>query len=272
MKKIFFLILIATTIVACEDRGENDTVPVELAKHYIDRFVDCKQLKISSWTGDFFIDEKLKIVEQTEEKIENVITLKIDGLPENKREETYYIVYHADYSDGFTPDDAFYARIRGTYLNYIEQIGDTCFNMYLPGGVSSTITAITIPLKTISITSNKDFGKEYPAGSEMNGLFTVFFDDAYATIKNGYKQVEGTYTIYSPDNKFQYKIPHSIYKAKLSEVNFAEHPFITNEWSCISNAVPEKTDEYTFHIKVSMDDGTTMEGDAPPIKIKGSIE
>jgi hypothetical protein len=56
----------------------------------------------------------------------------------------------------------------------------------------------------------------------------------------------------------------------LSEANFAERPFIGNNWYCLLDVAPEKTGEYVFNVKVTLSDGTVLETQSPPINIKGT--
>jgi hypothetical protein len=161
-------------------------------------------------------------------------------------------------------DDRIYCaeRKRG-YDHYITLIGDTSYNVQTRDYL--TTSAIITPLKSIAIVADKDFSSDYPAGSDLSPLFTVYFDDPYSTVKNGYKQVEGTY-------RFIEIAPHpqSIFKSKLSEANFEKRPFIGDEWLCFLDAAPEKTDTYTFQVKVTFADGTVLEATAPSINIKGT--
>ena len=99
-------------------------------------------------------------------------------------------------------------------------------------------------------------------------MFTVYFEDPYSFIKNGYQPIEGTYE--RARGVIDY--PQPIFRAKLSEVNFAERPFMGREWYCHLDAVPEETGNYTFSVKVTFVVGTVLEGTAPPINIKGSKE
>jgi hypothetical protein len=177
------------------------------------------------------------------------------------------------YADGRSSLDPYYDAKRRVYEDYLEQIGDTCFNRILPGGENILVhDAITVPLQTISITSDKDFNPDFPAGAELNSLFHVFFDDLYATIKNGYKTARGSYSPPIENPNWEFSIDHSYFKEKLTSVNFPGRPFIGNEWLCILDLAPDKTGEYIFHIKVTLVNGTEMEESTPPIKIKGRLD
>lgn len=150
------------------------------------------------------------------------------------------------------------------YDKYIGIIGDTTFyQVKYPG-----ITAIITPVSEIVITCDKKFSGEFPAGSNVSSLFSVYFDNIYATIKNGYNPVDNSYRpIHLGD------FPISIFKANLAHADFPSLKFIGNLWECHLDVAPEYTDTYTFDVKVILVDGTTLEGVNPvSIAIKGQNE
>jgi hypothetical protein len=172
------------------------------------------------------------------------------------------------FSNGHSPNEPFYLQRKAEYDKYINVVGDTAFNKK---AVSTIAVAILDTLSSIIITANKDFGVNHLAGANLSSLFSIYFYDLYAFIKNGYQPPEGTYNI--SDEHFiappDERIHMPLFKAKLSELNFAERPFIGNEWYCHLEVAPEKTGEYTFNVQVTLVDGTVLESLSPPINIKG---
>ncbi|MDR1543261.1 MAG: hypothetical protein LBS50_02390 [Prevotellaceae bacterium] len=91
----------------------------------------------------------------------------------------------------YEPNCQFYVRQKEVYDSCITVIGDTAFNKLMYG--STQTIAIITPISEIVITCDKNFNAEFPQGSNLNSLFTVFFDAPYSTIRNNYQQVEGSY-------------------------------------------------------------------------------
>jgi len=273
MKKLFFIFLLGITLIGCEKKGgeTQDTIPINLAKNYISRFVDCAYIHVETYENYLFLGFDV-------EKPRFFIRAFADNDTTNSYKNMYNGLYFdshivkTGYWDGRSLDDPYYNEKRRIYYEYINQIGDTCFNRMLPGGLSPVCDAITVPLRSISITCDKDINSDFPAGSELNSLFTVVFDDLYATIKNSYKTVEGSYPQPKSTPEWEYDVDHSYFKEKLSAVDFPRHPFIWNTWLCILDTVPNKTGEYTFHVKVTQINGNEMESTSVPITIKGIVD
>jgi hypothetical protein len=286
MKKILILCLILAILSGCEtttiDDGGSDLAPFRTYKSYIGSFVECRRLEVYSVIG-LTVNEEAKSFNKGDVVwrsfwadtlnrelfcVDDNIFLFVEGLSDS-------IGYYWDvpvgtsgfyFSNGRSPNEPFYLEIRKKYDEYIDIIGDTLFNKRLRGDERPLVLSIATPLSSIIITADKDFGDDYPAGSDLSSLFTVYFDDPYATIKNGYKAIADTYTEYEEELPY----PQSIFKTKLSEVNFPERPFIGNEWRCLLDVPPQQTGEYTFNVKVTVTNGVVIEGTVPPINIKGS--
>jgi len=276
MKKLLFLSLFGISLITCEKNNSSISVPVDFTKNYISRFVDCEDINVSSgeyYLSSMFDTEMPKLLIQALPKKDTVLNIhNLYNCWNGFYFDNNILLSGNSYDDGRYPDDVYYTNKRQIYYSYINQIGDTCFNRILPGGHSPISDAITVPLRTISITCDKDFSPEFPAGAELSSLFHVVFDDFYATIKNGYKTAEGSFSPPNDTPNWKYYVNHSYFKEKLSEVNFPERPFIGNEWLCILDVVPNKTAEYTFHVKVTLVNGNEMEKTSPPIEIKGKVD
>ncbi|GHT43475.1 hypothetical protein AGMMS49965_17320 [Bacteroidia bacterium] len=287
MKQIFFLFCTMLGLSACES-DTNSTpspdyalAPIVTLKSYIETFVDCKQISIHSVTG-VKVDETKKVfgscsdrwvVGETNNKVFSVadgIELDILGHILDWESIDTCIFYDNSYFDVPTLNDddrAYYLERKRGYDYYTALIGDTAYNARLRGDATPLARAIITPLKSIVIVADKDFSSNYLAGSDLSSLFTVYFDDPYSTVKNGYKSVGGTYRFIDHD-----VFPQSVFKTKLSEANFEERPFINAEWLCFLDVAPEKTDTYSFLIKATFVNGTVLEATAPPINIKGTNE
>jgi hypothetical protein len=256
MKNILLLFCIAFGLSACTD--DCCTPPTWFYKSYIQTFVDCR----------FLHNRQLNV--QAGIRMDGGIQLDIYGRVSSGEDayrdssvfydNTYYNSLHLDEEGRI-----YYARCKQGYDKYIAIVGDTSYNAELD--MPLDVRAMITPLHSIAITADKDFGDDYPAGSDLSSLFTVCFDDPYATVKNGYKSIEGTGSL---SHIVWY--PQSVVSVKLSEANFSERPFIGDEWLCLLDLAPEQTGEYTFYVKARLVDGTVLEGTASPITIKGRTE
>jgi hypothetical protein len=244
-------------------------------KSYIETFIDCRQLNVQSVAG-VKADETKKVLGPcthrwvTGEVIPDVFSVA-DGilLDIYGDGDATHIFYDNSFykSPGLNDDERFYYLERKEgYEKYIDLIGDTAYNADLRIDECPHVSAIITPLRSISITCDKSYSSQYPAGSDLNSLFTVYYDDPYSTVKNGYKSIGGSYRFWD-----HIIYPQSVIKEKLSKADFKESPFIGSQWLCFLDEAPEKTDEYVFQVKVTLIDGTVMEATAPPVNIKGSI-
>jgi hypothetical protein len=157
------------------------------------------------------------------------------------------------------------------YNELVEKIGDTSYNSKLMYGFSSNgIVAVADTLQSVNITCNKQIDERHPAGSSLNDLFSVYFEDPYAVIKNGYKSLTGE-NYYSLEGipEILKDFPYSIFGAKLSSVDLTTKPHIGTYWTLVLETAPETTGEYTFTVSITNKQGKTIERTAAPIKLKG---
>jgi hypothetical protein len=278
--KLFLLVAMLFGMVACQDDrnpNQRDLAPIRTYKSYIETFVKCKKIIVQS-VGEVKIDETKKVIGpctyrwttgETNPNILSVtdgIELDIYGHQSSIDEKDTCVFYDNSSFTVSTLNESernYYLERKKGYDHYITLIGDTSYNAQLRADESSLSWAIITPLKSIVIVADKDFSNDYPAGSDLSPLFTVYFNDLYSTVKNGYKSIEGTYR-FVEDAPF----PESIRKVKLSEANFEERPFIGPQWLCFLDVAPETTGTYTFLVKATFVDGTVLESSAPPINIK----
>lgn len=154
------------------------------------------------------------------------------------------------------------------YWNYVEKIGDTGYNSTVRWGVLSDYPlAITDTLQSIKITCDKEFNPSSPAGSDLSGLFSVYFESPYRTVKNGYKSYEGDNTVNVTDIPADY--PHTMIGGRLKGFNFIDYPFIAPMWFCALEFAPDKTASYTFTVTVDNLRGVRFTRTAKAIHIKG---
>lgn len=157
------------------------------------------------------------------------------------------------------------------YDTLVARIGDVSYNSKITDGFAyeGIVVALVDTLQTVTITCDKIFDEQHPVGSNLNDLFSVYFEDPYATIKNGYKSSIGD-NYYTIDAFLNPNFPYSLFGAPLTSVDFTKKYHIGTEWYFILEKAPEKTDEYLFTVSITNTSGKTIEKDAIfPIKLKG---
>jgi hypothetical protein len=288
MKKVFLLICILSGLIACQQDqpGTDDSSPrTVFLKSYIQYFVECGHK-----SREFTVQLSYGLIEDNDQKTiewrgSDIESSAIYGINDNicihiesrrvlvRDSSEFYNVPQIGssgflFSNGDDPNESFYLERQKGYDKYIEMVGDTSFNKKV-SGLPHTISIIT-PLRDIAITCDKNFGANYPAGSNLSEIFMVFFDDIYSTVRNGYRPVEDSYAYYPRGFNYEEYNPQSLVKVRLSEANFPERPFIGNAWNCILDVAPEHTDTYTFTVKVTLVDGTLLESKVSAVNIRGS--
>lgn len=267
-KQLIYLLataLLSGMAVSCEDITP-DPPPTYFCKSYIDAFIKCDSLSFLSVDG-VAIDKVNMRFYNVAKSQENILICVFGDEPSRIRgatnvfcsEKSKYRPWYHEY-----PGHAFYDSIYAQYDKYIEMIGDTAYNKTLK--LRWLRVVCLSALKKVVITADKDFSDNFPAGTDLSPLFYIGFDDVYATVKNDYKTAPYTYQWDNTDSDI---VPISYRCLKLSEANLEEYPFIEPEWELCLDAKPEKTDNYTFHVKFTFADGTVLEGDAPAITVKG---
>ena len=96
-----------------------------------------------------------------------------------------FFVRTCNYSNFEYCTESHWFRGSGKFNNYAAYYGDTTYSaihsMSAPGYDVSAM-----PLKSISITADRDFDAEHPAGSRLNDLFVLAYSSAYDLIISGY--------------------------------------------------------------------------------------
>lgn len=162
------------------------------------------------------------------------------------------------------------AGIQGeAFQKYRKITDDTHYNAMPAIGLLKAPVAISEVLKSFNITCNKAFGKQYPSGTNLNKLFSIYFENPYLVVKNNYQQPTNGYKL----NNVHYDyFPHIMTGGKLNEISFTDLPFIGNIYMCVLNEAPEQTDEYVFTIEIIKTNGEKVMAQTKPVKIMGSIK
>ncbi|MDR1591498.1 MAG: hypothetical protein LBS16_01235 [Prevotellaceae bacterium] len=284
MKKILLFFSISVLISACNNSYCDEPPKSVLHKSYIESFLECGKVANRAArvliTVGTEIDSVTGIIASNKNYVSDYnpyspaydigkekIGLEITVVP--KRDDgSLYRDINLSYIE-YSPNYQFYARQKHVYDSCIAVIGDTAFNK-LTYSATIQVVAIITPVSEIIITCDADFSADFPKGSNLSSLFTVFFDDPYSTIKNNYQAVEGSYRSQAA---LECDYPQSIIKTNLAEAHFADRPFIGHEWECFLDVAPDYTGVYRFAVKIILVDGTELTGVAPiVIKLKGNLD
>ncbi|WP_291528541.1 hypothetical protein [Bacteroides sp. UBA939] len=287
MRKQFMFVLVATFLIgmitSCEEIDNPAPLPTNYLKSYIDMFIECDSLDIWSFGGMAIDDENKRYDIVDNGSSPEGIGISVNATYPAKDywssypTNIYYpvLLFESPNHLQINDDNPYYRHIQIQYDKYIEEVGDTTYNRMIGGryGNKKGVVITVFPLKEVVITADKSFGSDYPAGTDLSSLFRIIFDDVYATVHNGYMAAPGTYryiaTYYS--DEYFVNSPMSIRCLKLSEINLEDYPFTEARWDFFLEAKPEKTDTYTFHVKLTFTDGTVLEGDSRrgAIMVKG---
>lgn len=268
-KKLLCILVLLLMLNACGDERVGPDSQPPYNDSYIQGFVPVSNISVSTGVG-------LKI------DFENKITLFKESYHLEKKD--YYPV-----SDGiqmwiegvYSEKDAFFSRGLAysthayvKYTEYTDLLGDNGFKekRRYYGVLCEQIASVAIidTLESIKVTCDKDFSDALPTGSNISGLFTVFYDNPYLVVKNGYRNYTGEDAF--RDDYMVQGFPYAFIGNKLSSVDFTKKPFIGNIWLLYLNEAPDKTDTYTFTVEVTKTDGTVLEAKADPLNIDGKID
>ena len=258
MKKLLILTALLLSIIACKDEpdGPNTKAPVN-ERSYIQGFFELNDLYIGSISG-FKVDKAAhSIIHNTSFDPPKLYEIK-DGVgivtsTGNEIMGNGYISYESI-----------------LYKSLIEKIGDLSYNSKITDGFAydGRVVALVDTLQNITITCDKAFSEKYPAGSSLNELFSIYFEEPYTTIKNGYKSSTGDnyYTI----NIFNNKFPYSLFGANLATIDLSKKYYIGTKWYFILEKAPENSGEYLLTVSVTNTEGKTLEKTAnDPIQLRG---
>lgn len=260
--RLFYIFVLLLILNACDFNKDNT-----VNDSYIQGFVRVSALSISAKTG-LIVDFDNKKVSLQFNDIRKERTYSItDGI-------CLYIKSVQSRTEGFYPKwvtGSSSSDLNLKYQEYLDLIGDKGFDKkYRNYGVLCSpclSVAIIDTLQSVAVTCDKDFTENLPAGSNLNELFTIFYDDPYAVVKNGYRNYTGEDAF--RDDYMVQDFPYAFIGNKLSAVDFTKKPFIGDTWILYLNEAPDKTDTYTFSVKITKTDGTVLSARTYPIGIKG---
>ncbi|MDR1405961.1 MAG: hypothetical protein LBI89_02000 [Prevotellaceae bacterium] len=260
---VLFLLCTGMLFGACEvnsiDCGCEG--PKSMVQSYIRQFMSSDTLKIRPAIGGFDVDENTRIIQLNTGKEPVGVSSVSEHINFYLYLEPFHVnnggvfLYNCAENLNYPSDDCM--EVTNKYNAQVKEIGDTSFNREIALNLNNLADATLGKIASVSITGDKDFSAAYPAGSSLNDLFTIYFNDPIAVIKNNYQQVEGTYR-YHEEFYVNPTYPFAIYKEKLSAVNFPERPFIDYRWVVVLDVAPQTTGLYTFYVTVTLEDGKAL--------------
>lgn len=283
IKKIVTIFLLVITTHSCQIERDTPTRHSNyFCKSYTSLFIECDSLHIWCYGGLIVNKEDKTLFRTGDYNSSENVAIGINAQNPRRSQwgdhptNIYYPVWGIGstgylMSNGDDPNDPYYLERQAGYDKFIEEIGDTAYNKeFTFWEVGKHIALIVFPLKEVIVTANKSFGRDLPTGTNLNSLFYISFDDVYASIKNDYKPIADSYKhTYDGRKTDPDRRPESIRLLELSEANLEDYPFVQADWDLILHEKPERSDTYTFHIKMTFTDGTVLEEDSTPFMIKG---
>lgn len=233
---------------------------------YIHSFHDAETLRISTLAGMFRIDESYNVILEgsgggisAEEPVavSDTLSLAIYIFPASSAD----YIYDASYGPDMPSDMSDPSATTAQYKDLVEQIGDTSLDKHIRLSGSQLAQVLLNKITSVTITCDKAFDAQHPAGSSLNDLFTIAFNDPIALIENDY-QIPAGYYQYPCVTCDSDMYPSAVLLKKLSTVDFAEHPYLDNYWNCRLDKAPAATDIYTFTVRVDFADRTPLEASA----------
>jgi hypothetical protein len=244
-KRILPLLLMLLAAIGCEERREGP-MPMILHKSYIERFLECENISLNVRYG-FSLDETNKtILDMNTHAVEDFEYSLSDGIEIGVNMSGYEIDQQ---------------NKKELYDELTESIGDTNWGMELPIS-GRTFTAMKETITDFKITTETDYDATHPAGSDVSSYFTVYYDDMYATVKNGYKSMPGYY-----HHSWIGDLPQSCYKSVLSTMDFSVKPYIADEIGCVLTQKPATAGSYSFTFTIALDNGKILVGTTKPLKL-----
>lgn len=257
IKDIITLSLLMCFCCSCSDSddGKKDIL-VEYQESYI------------QW---YFTPDRISILErvnlQTDESALQIIPDNFDNINAEENAGKYYslrdqIFFQVEiYSTKVISRDTDKKR----YEELRDRIADNSFNREIAVGIAGTpVTALTEKIHDVKVTVREPYNPDYPGGSDVTALFTVYYEHPYSVVKNRYEAPAGTYRMSTRIPG----LPQAIYKDGLDRVDFSTKTALGNEFMLLLNKSPEKTGTYTFTVQVTTAEGDILTVDTAPIPIK----
>lgn len=256
MKKLFVLCLALSLLIitSCDDKNDCGCVsPPVNEKSYIQGFSELGEIQVRVISGITVdktkntITNNVNIKEPEVYDVKNGVSIHVDIGYEDQRGFIGWRGSNADY-----------------YYELTEKIGDTSYN----AKYGDTRYANADTLRYINVTCDKAIDSSHPAGNSLNDIFSIYFEDICAYVKNGYKPVTGPnyYSVVDYDGSPR---AHTYFGDKLSSVNLTDKPHGSLSLTLMLETTPEHTDEYTFTVSITNKQGKTIEKTTEPVWIKG---
>ncbi|MDR0989488.1 MAG: hypothetical protein LBM06_08560 [Prevotellaceae bacterium] len=286
MKKLLFLLLpILIVVISCVEDKEVIDGPGRqgfyYTKTYINQFIHCDTVLIRNcWLKKN--DPQKELILAKEEILDQSTyhpTLYTQGwfydaMPKYLKEGHIYYPISSSPGNQTAPNLEYRKRI--------EALGDTTFitrrntieNLPFPYHIVSICTS---PLRSVVITADKDFDNDYPAGANLSSRFTAFLFDVDALLKNDYQSTGDSYyselrEAQNDPGYFAYEDPYILRAVNLADANLGNYSLMESEWIFYLNTLPQRSDDYTFRIKLIFADGSAVEQVSKPFSIKGTAE
>lgn len=154
------LLMYVVLFPSCGDTDEEDTYGKNDAGDYIDgsiidKFYEPDTLQVSFWS------------------------------PSQGCDATEFYLYLARIDSNGKFKGNYWTSISEKGKNYVEYYGDTTFSGWINFSAERYYVS-AMPLNSISVTADKDFDVEHPAGSSLNDVFTLEYASAYNLIQSNY--------------------------------------------------------------------------------------
>ena len=263
MERILFLFLTTSLLICCEDSNKDTPRPPSNPKSYIQGFFELNDIHVFPMSG-YKVNKENNSINLTNGSFDAPRVYEItDGVG----------IFVGIGSDGVGKGLISWTQI-GSYTYYqelTEKIGDVSYNSNLMFGLApGGIIAVADTIQSVNITCDKQIDEAHPAGSSLNDIFSIYFEDPYAVIKVGYKTPTSAnhYSLEGRVDKPK-EFPYSLFGAKLSSVDFSKKLHMGTRWGLVLDTAPENTGEYIFTVSITNKQGTKQEKTANPIQLKG---
>lgn len=237
MKKLFIASVLAVLCSSCN--GTEQPYPNELFESYITDFFDDMNLIDLRGSIGFEVDES---------------TLMIDGGIYHNVDSSFGKQYRIEDQIVLLADVGTDHVDRGThprrYKELVTALGDTSFNRTLPF-TTMISTALTGTIEKIRIIVNEDYSPQYPAGSDVSALFTAYYEEPLAVVRNNYEQPADAFRF----EDFDRDLPQAIYRATVTESVFSNIKALGHRICFLLTTPPAQPGRYTFTIEIESDQG-----------------
>lgn len=145
---------------------------------------------------------------------------------------------------------------QSTYVNYGDDMFDALASKYCDtaynGLLNSGETILVDSISNISIVCNKDFDADYPANTELSGIFSLVFYSLEKYIKSGY-----SYEYPVENDKLGYwDLKWETKKITASKISAEESCLMLPSAKLVFDRLPPSSGIYTFEIEIKLSQKT----------------